>query len=97
MIHFPFIAYMLRQCCDLCYVINWIHKRGGCIGLKILFSIYLSQKITIKQFSNWFIQHFPTVFKATLYIFSDFNEHVLYYKYFDNFTKGIDYKSFFIF
>lgn len=71
MVHFPFITYMLSQFCELCYDTSWIRKRGGCIGLQILISNLLTD-----NFSNWFIQHFLTAFRAMLFIFSDFSRHV---------------------
>lgn len=76
MVHFPFIKYMFKQFCELCYDINWIRKRGGCSGLKILFSKLLIEQTIAKKFSTWFIQNFVIIFKAMMFMFADFNGHV---------------------
>ncbi|VVC36854.1 Hypothetical protein CINCED_3A003660 [Cinara cedri] len=78
MVYFPLITYMIRQCCELCYDTNWIHKRGGCFGLQILFSILLKEDTITETFSNWFIQHFLSIFKAMVFIFSDLNEQLTF-------------------
>lgn len=70
---------MYKQFCELCYDISWVRKRGGCSGLQILFSKLLKEDNITIQFSSWFIEHFLVAFRATLFVFSDFNEHVLYY------------------
>lgn len=82
---------MLRQCCNLCYDPNWIRKRGGCFGLKILLLNLLSEETMIKYFSNWFIQHFLTAFRAMMYLFSDFNKHVIYHNIIIHIIKVINY------
>jgi len=79
MAHFPFIKYMYRECCELCYDRSWIRKRGGCSGLQVLFLTLLNEKDIAEQFSNWFIQNFFIAFRAMLFVFSDFNRHVLYF------------------
>lgn len=67
---------MLRKCCELCYDVSWICKRGGLFGIHILFSTLLNEDTITVDFSNWFIQHFLSTFRAMMFIFSDFNKHV---------------------
>lgn len=73
---------MYKQFCDLCYDISWICKRGGCLGLKILFSKLIKDENIAKQFLNWIIQNFLIAFRAMLFVFSDFNGHVTIFYYF---------------
>lgn len=69
---------MFRKFCELCYDLSWIHKRGGCLGLQILFSNLLKGDTEANEYSNWFIKHFNDTFRATMFIFFDFNRHVLF-------------------
>lgn len=89
MINFPLITHMLKQFCEYCYDTNWIHKRGGCSGILILFSIILKKQSEAKEYSRWFIQHFLIAFRATLFIFSDLQGNVLFFIYVINFNKII--------
>ncbi|XP_029341770.1 transformation/transcription domain-associated protein isoform X2 [Acyrthosiphon pisum] len=77
-VYFPFITYMFRQFCELCYDLSWIHKRGGCLGLQTLFSNLLKEDTEANDYSNWFIKHFNNTFRATLFIFFDYNRHLTF-------------------
>lgn len=77
MVYFPFITHMFRQFCEHCYDLSWIRKRGGCLGLQTLFSNLLKEDTEANDYSNWFIKHFDNTFRATLFIFFDYNRHVL--------------------
>lgn len=77
-VYFPFITYMFKQFCELCYDLSWIRKRGGCLGLQTLFSNLLKEDTEANDYSNWFIKHFNNTFRATLFIFFDYNRQLTF-------------------
>lgn len=77
-VYFPFITYMFRKFCELCYDLSWICKRGGCLGLQTLFSNLLKEETMVNEYSNWFIKHFNNTIRATLFIFFDHNRHLTF-------------------
>ncbi|XP_025202207.1 transcription-associated protein 1-like [Melanaphis sacchari] len=77
-VYFPFITYMFQQFCELCYDLSWICKRGGCLGLQTLFTNLLKEETEANEYSNWFIKHFNNTFRATLFIFFDYNKHLTF-------------------
>lgn len=83
MIRLPYITYMFSKFCKLCYDPCWVRKRGGCMGLKIFFSILLKNKTSKLAQSNqtfsWLRKNFFEAFNALLFIFCDFSEHVKTY------------------
>lgn len=72
---------MFRKFCELCYDINWIHKRGGCSGLQVLFSKLLIEEAVANEFSDWFIKHYFFAFNAMMFMFADFNRQVFILNY----------------
>lgn len=68
---------MFKHFCELCYDTSWIRKRGGCSGLQILFSIFLTEEKNVEnKFSNLLVHYCLTGFRAILFIFSDISTNV---------------------
>ncbi|XP_050530942.1 transcription-associated protein 1-like isoform X2 [Daktulosphaira vitifoliae] len=81
-VQFPLISYLLKCFCELCYDIDWLHKRGGCMGLKVLYSHLLKKKseenILPLPIINWFYKNLSNTFKAMMFIFADYNNQLTF-------------------